>query len=211
MFLIKSKKYLVPFICVWLMMFTTVNLKSQNNDFKITLHENMLNKLLLSFGEIKGASEYSFLLLDGTYYWTLHNPQIKLHPNKAEFTADVKITIGKLNYTNHVIGKMEVCYEPTTNLIYVEMIEAFYPLNILFLGKERNITTINLAKYFETPFTFEGPLSVNTTMQFEMPDNSIKYIYAHPKNCTVKISEKIIVVYADVDFLEVPPANTDKK
>ena len=136
------------------------------------------------------------------------NPQIKLHQNNAEFTTDVKVTIGKLGYTNHVIGKMEVCYEPTTNLIYVEMVEAIYPLNILFMGKERNITNIDLAKYFETPFTFEGPLSSSTEMQFELPDKTIKNLYAHPINCNVKITEKVIIVSADVEFKPIPVLNS---
>ncbi len=191
--------------------FNNTAVRSQNTDFKIALHESMLNKLLLSLGEIKGASNYSFMFIDGVYYWTLFNPQINLHANKAEFTTDVKVTIGKLNYTNHVVGKMEVCYEPSTNLIYIEMREALYPLNITFMGQERTITTINLATYFETPFTFEGPLSASTTMQFEMPDKSIKTLYAHPKNCAVKIAEKVIIVSADVEFLQIPTLTADNK
>lgn len=201
--MMKDIKYKICWI-FYILLLTNLNVNSQTNDFKVALHESMLNKLLVSMGEIKGSSEYSFMFMNGTYYWSLFNPQIKLYPNKAEFTTDVKVTIGKFSYTNHVVGKMEVCYEPSSNLIYVEMVEALYPLNIMVMGKEMTVTTINLAKYFETPFTFEGPLSATTSMQFEMPDKSIKTLYVHLKNCGVKISEKIILVSADVDFLQIP-------
>lgn len=179
-------------------------LKAQNSDLKVAIHQNMLNKLLLSIGEIKGTSEYSFMLIKGEYQWSLINPQINIHPDRVEFVTNVNVKIGKLSYTNKVVGKMEVCYEPSTNLIYLELVNADYPLNIMFLGKERHITDVSLKKYFETPFTFEGPLTTTSEMKFELPDKTIKTIYAHPVNCGVKITEGLIVVSAELEFLSNP-------
>lgn len=177
------------------------SLRAQNQDFSLTLKESVLNKMFIAIGEIHGTSTYSFMFMDGTYDWVLINPQIKLHPNKADFIADAKVTIGDYNYLIHVSGNVEVCYEPTTNLIYVEIEEAKFPLNIMFFGKLRHLKDIDLAKYFEAPLLFEGPLTVGTEMLFDMPDKTQKRIYMHPLNCGVKIAEKEILVTAEMEFL----------
>lgn len=178
-----------------------LKINAQTRDVTAIIHENSINKLFISIGDIKGSSEYSFMLIDGSYDWLLMNPQIKLHQNKADFIADVKVTAGKLSYKTKISGKVEICYEPTTNLVYVEITEALFPLNILFFGKEKHLWDVNLKKYFPTPFTFEGPLSMGTEMIFTMPDNSVKKIYAYPVNCGVKVAEKQIIVFAEMDFI----------
>lgn len=175
---------------------------AQNQDIIIAIKEPMLNKMFAAMGEIKGTSAYSFMFIEGTYTWTLIKPQIKLHPGKANFETDVKVVVGKFEYTTKVNGIVEICYEPTTNLIYVEITEALFPLNILFLGKERHLWDVDLKKYFETPFTFEGPLTMGTEMAFSMPDGTTKVIYCHPVNCGVKIAEKQIIVSAETEFIE---------
>lgn len=174
---------------------------SQNQDIIVTLKESVLNNMFSALGEIKGISAYSFMFIEGTYDWTLIRPQIQLHPNRADFITDVKVAVGKHNYFIHVNGKAEVCYEPTTNLIYVEITEAAFPLNILFFGKVKHLWDVDLVQYFETPFTFEGPLTVGTEMIFDMPDHSKKILYAHPLNCGVKIAEKQIIVSAELEFI----------
>jgi len=180
------------------------NCLSQQQDMTVIVQEASLNKLFKAIGEIKGTSQYSFMFMEGTYEWSLLNPQIKLHPNHADFISDVKVTVGKYNYTMHVTGNVEVCYEPTTNLLYIEITEASFPLNIMFFGKLRHLWDVNLARYFVTPFTFEGPLTVGTTIVFDMPDNSQKIIYTHPLNCGVKIVEKQIIVSAEMEFVSRP-------
>lgn len=177
---------------------------AQNQDLIVALKEPVLNKMFAAIGEIKGRSLYSFMFIDGTYDWTLIKPQIKLHPNKANFETDVKVVVGKFDYTTKVNGTVEICYEPTTNLIYIEITEALFPLNILFMGKERHLWGVDLKSYFETPFTFEGPLTMGTEMIFTMPDGTSKKIYCHPINCGVKIAEKQIIVSAETEFIERP-------
>jgi len=184
---------------------------NSNKDIVVAIRETTLNKLFLALGEIKGTSTYSFMYLEGTYEWKLINPQIKLHANKADFESDVKVTVGKYNYSTHIYGKVEVCYEPTTNLIYVEITEAKFPLNILFFGKVKHLWDINLTKYFPTPFTFEGPLTMGTELSFTMPDNSIKTLYSHPVNCGVKVVEKQIIVSVEIEFVSREEITTEKK
>ena len=173
-----------------------------DQDLVVILKESVLNKMFTAIGEIKGTSVYSFMFIEGTYTWTLVNPQIKLHPNKADFISDVKVSVGKYNYIMKVNGIVEICYEPTTNLIYVEITEAEFPLDIMFMGKLRHLWNVDLADYFETPFTFEGPLTIGTEMVFTMPDGTSKTIYCHPLNCGVKIAEKQVIVSAETEFVE---------
>lgn len=185
----------------------------QNQDIIVALKESVLNKMFSAIGEIKGTSAYSFMFVEGTYNWTLIKPQIKLHTNKASFETEVKVTVGKFDYTTKVNGIVEICYEPTTNLIYVEITEALFPLNIMFMGKQRHLWDVNLKSSFETPFTFEGPLTMGTEMVFAMPDGTSKTIYCHPINCGVKIAEKQIIVSAETEFVErvLTPIPANKK
>ncbi|MCX6297161.1 MAG: hypothetical protein NTX97_14105 [Bacteroidetes bacterium] len=176
--------------------------KAQNQDLIVTLKESVLNKMFSAIGDIKGTSTYSFMFIEGNYTWDMINPRIKLHANKASFESDVKVKVGKHDYLIKVDGLVEICYEPTTNLIYVEITKAEFPLNIIFLGNLKHLWDVDLAKYFETPFTFEGPLTMGTEMVFTMPDGTSKTIYCHPLNCGVKIAEKQVTVSAETEFVE---------
>jgi hypothetical protein len=195
-------------ILITMLVFTA---RAQNQDLTVVLRESVFNKMFSAIGEIKGTSAYSFMFIEGSYDWDLLNPQIKLHPNKADFISDVKVIVGKYNYLIHVTGNVEVCYEPTTNLIYVEITEAKFPLNIMFFGSMKHLWDVDLASYFETPFTFEGPLTIGTEMIFSMPDNTTKTIYAHPLNCGVKIAEKQIIVSAETEFVNRNATNKQGK
>lgn len=180
----------------------SLSAKAQNQDLIVILKESILNKMFTAIGEIKGTSIYSFMFIESTYNWTVINPQIKLHQNKADFICDVKVAVGKFDYITKVKGIVEICYEAQSNLIMVEITEAEFPLNIMFLGQLRHLWDVGLANYFETPFTFEGPLTMGTEMVFSMPDRTIKTIYCHPVNCGVKIAEKQVIVSAETEFVE---------
>ena len=192
-------------------LFVIQGIISQNKDLAVIIHENAMNNMFKAIGEINGTSSYSFMFIEGAYDWTLVNPQIRLHPNKANFITDVKVQIGSYSYMAKVTGNVEVCYEPSTNIIYVEITEALFPLNIMFFGKIRHLWDVDLKKYFETPFTFEGPLTMGTEIVFDMPDNTQKKIYSYPKNCGVKVVEKEIIVTAEMDFISRENKQTIKK
>lgn len=193
---LKSFSFLLAFLLL-----LSLRLNAQTQDLTITIKEPIVNKIFKALGDIKGTSTYSFLMMEGTYTWQLLNPRIQLHPGRADFVTDAKVSIGKFGYTMHVIGNVEVCYEPLTNLIYVEITEAKFPLNMLFLGSLKHLTDVDLAKYFETPFVFEGPLTVGTEFNFPMPDNTIATVYAHALSCDLKVQEKQITVATEVEFV----------
>lgn len=187
-------------------LFLSLQATAQTQDLTITIKEPVVNKIFAALGEIKGTSAYSFMFMEGTYTWQLIKPRIQLHPGRADFVTDARVTVGKFGYEMHVVGNVEVCYEPQTNLIYVEITEAKFPLNIIFLGTLKHLWDVDLASYFETPFVFEGPLSIGTEFNFPMPDNTISTIYAHALSCDLKVQEKQITVATEVEFVNRKPA-----
>jgi hypothetical protein len=194
----KKKNYLFLLLTFF---FVNKESKSQNQDLIVTVKESALNKMVKSMGEIKGTSAYSFMFIEGTYDWALVNPQFKIHPGKIDFITDVIVTVSKYKYPIHVTGNAEACYEPSNNLIFIEITEAKFPLNTMVFGKLRHLWDVDLTQYFETPFIFEGPLTIGTEFVIPMPDNTTKTIYAHPLNCGVKIDEKQILVSAEIEFV----------
>lgn len=178
-----------------------IRAQTNDQDLVVTIHENVLNKMFKAMGEIKGTSIYSFMFMEGTYDWTLINPQFRIHPGKIDFVTDVKVTVSKYNYRIHVIGNAESCYDSINNLIFVEVTDAKFPLNIMFFGKLHHLWDVDLGQYLKTPFMFEGPLTIGTEFVFPMPDNTTKTIYTHPVNCGVKIAEKQIIVSAEMEFI----------
>ena len=182
-------------------LFFSTSFTAQTQDLMITIKEPVINKIFAALGDIKGSAPYSFMFTEGTYNWQLLNPRIQLHLNRADFITDAKITVGKFGYMMHIVGNVEVCYEPLTNLIYMEITEAKFPLNILFFGALKHLWDVDLAGYFETPFTFEGPLTIGTEINFPMPDNTTTTLYAHPLNCKLKVEEKQITVATEVEFI----------
>lgn len=174
---------------------------ARDQDLTVTIQEAVLNKMFRAIGDIRGTSSYSFMFIEGTYTWTLINPQFRIHPGRVDFVTDVKVVLAEYSYVMHVTGNAEVCYEPLTNLIYVEITDAKFPVNIIFMGRQHHLWDVNLAQYFETPFTFDGPLTIGTEFVFPMPDNTTRTVYAHPVNCGVKIAEKQITVSAEMEFV----------
>jgi hypothetical protein len=194
------KKTFVIILMLYLS-FSGGSTRAQNQDLVVTLHESVLNKMCKALGQIKGTSAYSFMFMEGTYTWTMINPHFKIHPGRVDFETDVMVNVSKYNYMIHVSGDAETCYDQDANLILVEITNAKFPLNIMFLGKLRHIWDVDLAPYFETPFFFEGPLNTGAEFVFPMPDNTTKTLYAHPVNCGVKIAEKQIIVSAEMEFI----------
>ena len=196
---------LLPLLCFPARQLRAQALQPQAQDLTVTIQESVLNKMFKAIGDIKGSAAYSFMFVEGTYTWTLINPQFRIHPGRVDFITDVKVVLAEYSYIMHVTGNAEVCYEPSTNLIYVEITDASFPVNLMFMGRQHHLWDMDLAQYFETPFTFEGPLTIGTEFIFPMPDNTTRTVYAHPLNCGVKIAEKQITVSAEMEFVNREP------
>jgi hypothetical protein len=172
------------------------------NDINVVIHQETLNKLVLALGEVKGNSEYDFMFMTWHYQWSVLKSVFELMPGKANFISDVKVDVGPFSYSSKVNGNVDVTYDMKTNLISVKVKEAVFELYTVIFGKKFHIKDINLADYYQTPFTFEGPMSIETEMEFTMPDNTLKKLYARPTNCILTVQDKKIVVASEIDFFD---------
>lgn len=188
--------------------FSAFSQRSQKNDLIVSLREEVLNKMVAALGEIKGTNDYSVAFVKGKYHWFLVDPKIQLIPDSAIFVTDAKVKVGSFEYTDRVRGKVSVTYNEATNQIAVKVTDAVFEIYTEILGAKISIKKIQLADYFTAPFIFEGPMTMNTDMEFTMPDNTKKVLVAKPSACDLKIGFKEIVVSTELDFKEVKMIST---
>lgn len=170
----------------------------------VSLHEETLNKLLAAVGEIKGTNDYEVSFVKGKYHWYLQNSQIQLLKDSAKFFTDAKVSVGPFKYTDKVEGRVSVTYSEKTNQIAVKVVDAVFEVYTTILGAKISIKKVQIADYLKTPFLFEGPMTMQSSMEFMMPDSTKKTIYAKPSKCDLKILPHQIVVSSEVDFTDKP-------
>lgn len=175
--------------------------KSEPNDMRIVIHEEMLNKMLAALGNISGKEPYSALLVKDTCYWTLIGPKIRLHPGKADFETNVNVKAGPFNYTTPVKGNVAVTYDRVKNVINVKIESAIMELYTKVLGKKIHIKDIDLADQFTEPFTFDGPTATESEMEFPMPDGTTKVMVMRTSDCDLSVVEDMILVPCEMEFL----------
>ncbi|TND07428.1 MAG: hypothetical protein FD123_3278 [Bacteroidetes bacterium] len=178
------------------------------NDMKVTLHEESLNKVFKALGDISGTEPYKLLLIKGTYTWTLKNPRIRLKPGKADFVTDVNVRAGSLEYSTLCAGDVKVWYDGKNNKINVKITKALIEIYTYFMGRKVSITEVDLASHFPDPFSFDGPATMETDMDFTMPDNSVRKIYMKTTDCDVIVEDHFLSVPCEVEFYQKP---VDKK
>lgn len=170
------------------------------NDLVVVLHQETLNKLFAALGEISGTEEYEVLLMKKKYTWFLSNMRIQLQKDSAAFTTDATVDAGFGVYKDQVIGKVAIDYDEKRNKISVKVVDAVFEIFINFMGKRLVIKRVQLANYLTTPFTFEGPMTLENEMTFQMPDGSEKKLFIKPSRCTIKVENEKIVVSTEIDF-----------
>ena len=176
-------------------------------DVQVVLHENVINKVLKAIGNISDTSQFRVMFFKGAYKWTVIDPAISLKANgQAEFKCDVEVEAGFIRYRNAVIGDAGVNYDKAKNLISVKITHGIFEVYTRVLGVKMHIANIDLAEYLTDPMTFEGPLTLTTSMEFTMPDNTKKTIYAVPEECDLVVVEHKIIVNCEVGFTDKDPS-----
>ena len=179
---------------------------------QVIITEDMLNKCFKALGPISGKEGYQVLFVKDTFIWTLINPQIHLHNGRADFTTDVNIVDGKINYTTSCVGNVGIWYDRPKNLINVKITKCLVDIYTYFFSSKYSLDSLDIAGNFPDPFTFEGPTASSTNMPMEMPDGSIRTVYMTTTDCDLTVKEKEIVVPCEVAFsLTPPPVETAQK
>ena len=169
-----------------------------NNDFTVILHEEALNKIFSSIGEIKGASDYEVMLIKGTIHWVVINPSISIRPDSSQFNCLAKVDAGLFDYTSTVKGDVKITYNEQKNEIQLKITRAIFELYTVILGKKIHIKNIDLADHFKDPFIFEGPRTMTTDFEFTMPDSTRKHIYVKPSSCNMEVRWKEIITVCEI-------------
>lgn len=175
------------------------------NDIQVIVSEEMLNKCFKALGAIKGKEPYQVLFVKDSFTWVLVNPQIHLHPGKANFTTDVNVITKGLMYSTPCTGDVSIWYDRPKNLINVKITKCMIEIYTKILGTKYHLKDIDLAEHFTEPFTFEGPTATSTDMDMEMPDGTIRKLYMTTTDCDLAVQEKQIVVPCEMEFSLTPP------
>ncbi|MBK9285942.1 MAG: hypothetical protein IPM51_16725 [Sphingobacteriaceae bacterium] len=177
--------------------------KQDLNDFVCVLHEESINKVLTAIGDIKGSSDYEIMLIKGQYHWTIKDAKINIRPDSSSFTCVAHVNVGPFNYKTDVVGDVKINYDNDTNLIYIRISRAIFELYTVVFGKKIHLKDIHLEDHFKDPFTFEGPRTMATEMEFTMPDSTKKKIFLVPIECNMKLKFKEICTACEIAAAEV--------
>ncbi|MFI5150109.1 MAG: hypothetical protein ACHQRM_10280 [Bacteroidia bacterium] len=172
-------------------------------DVQVVLHEQTLNKLFDALGPVYGSGNYSMLLMNGTYHWTLDQAHIEINEGSAAYKAKVAVKTGPLSYKSDITGIVTITYAPDSNKIIIRITSAILPLYTKLFGKKVHVKDLDLAEYYKDPFVFDGPLSMTTDMEFPMPDGNVRKIHAVPVHCQVIVRDHKITVPCGIEFIAV--------
>lgn len=202
--------YIKKILITFLFLNSTLILSAQKtnttviNDFVVTLHEETVNKILLALGEISGTNDYEVMLIKGKYQWTIKNSKISIRPDSSNFYCDALVKCGPFDYKTQVIGDVKISYDHVKNLINIKITRAIFELYTMVFSKKIHIKDIHLEDYFKEPFTFEGPQTMETSMDFTMPDSTVKKIYIKPTDCRMDVRWKEICTSCEMMVSDKP-------
>ncbi len=204
-------RFLIVIYLLLLVLTPVSDADAQSDDIVMYIHESMINKLLKAMGPVSDTGTYKLMLIKSRYVWVLENPRIELQKGHARFLGNVYVETGPLKYRTQLDADMAVSYAPLNNRIELTINQALFPLKTRWLGKEKHITDIDLAGYFKEPFYFEGPVNMTEPFDIEMPDGSLKTLYASIKSFHLDILDGKLLLKSNVDFQDFPPADENSQ
>jgi hypothetical protein len=189
------------------------NFFSDDLDAKIFINQTSLNKFLTAIGPMTYDGTYSEKNLGVTipYTWYVENASISIHPDKAEFNADVNVQIGPVKrgpltilpspvkYPAKAKALVEIKYDENTNRILIKILKAGVEISVNILGKKIVISELDISEYYRPEFEFNGPEPVQKKVDVKMPDGKIKTFIITGKT-KMTLEESRIVVSSGLDF-----------
>ncbi|MBT3422065.1 MAG: hypothetical protein HN921_17275 [Bacteroidetes bacterium] len=195
----KNKLHILLFISLFMQVFKG---SSQNSDLTISISDQMINKVFAAVGSIADEDDYQVLMIKGKYSWLVENARIKLENNKALFVADVQVKAGPIKYADRVSGLLDVTYNPKTNKLELRLTHAYLKIKTKIFGKEKIITTVDLANYYKSPFVFDGPIAYQEVFEIEMPDKTVKKLRTVVRQCDIKVNPGEILMKSVIDIYD---------
>tara|TARA_B100000945_G_C20338214_1_gene576010 strand:- start:213 stop:812 length:600 start_codon:yes stop_codon:yes gene_type:complete len=147
-----------------------------SNHLELFVHEDIINKFLLSFGNIEGIGSIGIL----DYSWVLSNLNIDISEDKSEFSADIKLKSSNFERTDKVIGDVIIEYNESENMIYVKIVQVDFNIDLAdvinIIPKESVKIHIDLSKYFKEAIQISGPQPQSMSYKIDVTDSSQKKI-----------------------------------
>lgn len=198
-------KFAVVLFMAWLQMLPAQKKTVPVNDLSVSIHEETINKVLAALGDISGTSDYEVLLVKGTYTWTISNAKINIRPDSSFYTCDALVKVGPFSYKTPVVGNVKITYDTGKDKILIKITRAVFELYTYAFGKKIHIKDVHLEERFKEPFSFEGPGYYVATMDFAMPDSTVKQVVFKPVNCKMEMKWKEVCTACEMDAKPVLP------
>ncbi len=170
-------------------------------DASISISQDILNKFLLTIGEVKSSSTFNISGVKGEYSWIVKNPKIILSKDKARFQSEVSISLKfpPINYTTPAYGDVSIKYNPEDNKIYIKVEKVAFEVSFNILGKKIFVGEVDISKFYQISFTFPGPKPFETVSEVNMPDGSKRKIKIESIPNLI-IDEGKIIVGSNINF-----------
>ncbi len=194
------------FIITFLLFCNLIHSQTKNvlNDFSFSLHEDLVNKVLLAIGTVSSTSDYEVMFIQGKYHWKMANPKIQIRPDSSHFTCDAFVDVGPINYSTTVNGDVKILYDKPNDKISIRITRAIFELYTVILDKKVHIKDIHLEEKFKDPFLFDGPKSYGTSVDISLPDSAKKTIYIQPNDCELSIKWREVCAICEVMVSDKP-------
>ena len=153
----------------------------------VVITEKTINDFLAAMGPVKGQGKGAQKI---KYNWTVTNPVIDFEPGTAAFRADIKVKTKIITLTDKVKGRLKVDYDPQTNKIKMQVVEAKFPVYVKVFGTKIKIATLDIGKYYKPKFEFNGPEPVQKAVQVDIGGDA-------PVNIGVTVSGREIRMEKD--------------
>ncbi len=147
-------------------------------DASIVISQDALNKFLLVIGETKKTDTFKILGINGEYTWVVKNPRIVLSAGKAQFLADVTVSLKTppVNYSVPAHGEVSIKYDPDGNKISIKVEKVGFDVAFNILGKKIVVGEVDLSKIYQIAFSFPGPKPFESLIEVGLPDGGKKKI-----------------------------------
>lgn len=175
------KKQWLGIMPVALMMCLSMPLHAQ--DVSVTIGEATINNLLAAIGPVKGKGKGARKI---SYSWTVTDPKVAFTPGATAFEGKIQVKVKGITIKDKVKGKLNVSYDGEANIIRMQVAEAKFSIKIKILGKSIKIATIDISKYYQPKFEFNGPEPVQKEISVDVGGKQPRILTVVASGHTIK-------------------------
>jgi hypothetical protein len=139
----------------------------------VVISEPTVNDFLTAVGPVKGKGTGAQKI---SYSWTVTNPSVDFEPGTAGFKANIKVKTKIITFNDKVKGRLNVDYDAATNKIKMQVVEAKFAIRVKILGQKVKIATIDIGKYYQPKFEFNGPEPVQQEVEVDIGNGNTRLI-----------------------------------